>query len=293
MIKESEKSIKPKTILSKKTICMVLGATILLSGSIYYTKISNSDKSNSEIVSRQREYTVTKGDITAGANGAGTLKLELVPHNFSESVVIGELFVKEGQVVKKGDKLASTSEKFLEEPSVLYAEVDGVVLSIKGGVGTTTSSDIPFLEIGESAKVYGEIFVTQNDIIKIEEGQKVILEIGPYEDKKFEGIVKSLNLKPNTEGDTTRYSAIVELNDAEVKLLDGMTVRAQFIIKEVKDVLVLSNKAITLKEGKQFVKVKNQDGTISEVEITTGFSDGKNSEIITGLSDGDTVVTGG
>ncbi|MGL4336089.1 MAG: HlyD family efflux transporter periplasmic adaptor subunit, partial [Turicibacter sp.] len=59
------------------------------------------------------------------------------------------------------------------------------------------------------------------------------------------------------------------------------------------DVLMLSNKAITLKDGKQVVNVKNEDGTVTETEITTGFSDGKNSEIISGLSEGDTVVVGG
>ena len=72
-----------------------------------------------------------------------------------------------------------------------------------------------------------------------------------------------------------------------------MTVSAQFIIKEVKDVIMLSNKAIVLKDGKQFVKLKNEDGSTTEVEIQTGFSDGKNTEITGGLNEGDTVVIGG
>lgn len=41
------------------------------------------------------------------------------------------------------------------------------------------------------------------------------------------------------------------------------------------------------------MQVKQDDGTLKEVEITTGFSDGKISEIVSGLSEGDTVVVGG
>ena len=41
------------------------------------------------------------------------------------------------------------------------------------------------------------------------------------------------------------------------------------------------------------VKIKREDGTIEDVEITTGFSDGRVSEIKNGLSEGDIVVVGG
>ena len=72
-----------------------------------------------------------------------------------------------------------------------------------------------------------------------------------------------------------------------------MTTNAQFILKEVKDVLILSNKSIKLKDGNQVVNVKNEDGTLREVTIQTGFSDGRNSEVLSGLKEGDTVVVGG
>ena len=109
----------------------------------------------------------------------------------------------------------------------------------------------------------------------------------------FEGTVSFINLKPNGQGSSVNYSVMVEISGNDLKLLEGMTVSAQFIVKDVKDVLTLSNKAITLKDGKQFVQVKQDDGTLKEVEITTGFSDGKISEIVSGLSEGDTVVVGG
>ena len=144
--------------------------------------------------------------------------------------------------------------------------------------GATTSLDTPVITIGESDKVLAEINVSQNDITKIEEGQAVYISVSAFQDEKLKGKVKYINLKPNSQGNSITYSVTVEGDKNNLNILHGMTVSTQFIVKEVKDVLMLSNKAITLKDGKQIVNLRQEDGTLKEVEITTGFSDGKNSE---------------
>lgn len=67
----------------------------------------------------------------------------------------------------------------------------------------------------------------------------------------------------------------------------------KFILKRVENVLTLSNKAITLRDGKQIVNVLLPDGSREEREIQTGFSDGRVSEIKSGLADGEIVVIEG
>ncbi|GAA0692001.1 efflux RND transporter periplasmic adaptor subunit [Clostridium cadaveris] len=347
------KNIKKSKMLSKKTLSLIIVGIILATGTGYMSyKTYKSKKAESEFQTRERTYTATKGNIIAGVKGAGTLKLETVKHNFDESVIIGEIFVAEGQVVKSGDKLVSISEKYLKDKldeankalsdaksameqaknanneningsstnntdiktlnaaissaqenvnkinklkksSVLYAKVDGMVSKINNTDGTPTNASGSIVDIGDPSKVTAEIAVSQNDIINVEEGQEVKLQIPTYQDESFTGKVKALNLKPNTQANSTTYSAIVELNATDHKLLEGMTTTAQFIIKEVKDVVMLPNKSISLKDGKQFVKLKNEDGSTTEVNIKTGFSDGKNTEIVEGLNEGDTVVVGG
>lgn len=83
----------------------------------------------------------------------------------------------------------------------------------------------------------------------------------------------------------------VDENDAE--LLEGMGASATIIIKQKKDILTLSNKAIKLKDNKQCVKVRNAEGKVEEREITTGFSDGRISEILSGLNDKEVVISEG
>ena len=79
-----------------------------------------------------------------------------------------------------------------------------------------------------------------------------------------------------------------------------MAASATIISKEKENVLILSNKAITLKDGKQYVNLriedknakKNESGayTLKEIEITTGFSDGRMTEVLSGLSENDVVI---
>jgi len=59
------------------------------------------------------------------------------------------------------------------------------------------------------------------------------------------------------------------------------------------NVLLISNKAIFIEEGKQFVQVKKADGTIEKRPITAGLTNGSQSEVVEGLEAGETVVTSG
>ena len=321
--------IRKLVFKKKKSLTIISLVAILAITAGYFTIKNVDDKNLEEEINRPREYEVTRGNITAGTNGAGIIKFESVDHNFSQSVTIDEIYVKEGQRVSEGDKLVSLSVEEIQkkinelysslkranmelaelevyrlnteinklyelrESPVLYAKVSGVVMSLGGTANSITSPDIPIVVIGNSDKVFAEIVVSQNDINNIEKDQIVTLEVAALQDEKIPGKVSYVNLKPNSEGNSTTYKVIVDVEGKDYGLLEGMTTTAQFILKEVKDVLILSNKAIKLKDGNQVVNVKNEDGTLREVTIQTGFSDGRNSEILSGLKEGDTVVVGG
>lgn len=365
-------------ISSKSIIAIILGGILLVTGVGYtYTKtIKANNEINSEMVSREREYKVEKGDLVAGIDSTGKIKLKQKTQNFEESVTIDEVFVKVGQRINKGDKIASlsttkinekikelnnqlkeinassqqnintqnntsngneqnhvssgstlnnklnqdtkndgidiassnnqidTSSKYeikkqisklekLKKSPVLYAESSGIVFDVGYSAGEETLKEKPVITIAEEGDIFAEIPVSQDDILDIEVGQQVYVWVSAYEGEQFTGKVDFINLKASSESGSSTFSVTVKLDEGDYELLDGMSISSQFIIKELKDVLILSNKAITLKDGKQMVKVRQEDGTLKEKVITTGFSDGKKSEITSGLKEGDTAVVGG
>jgi multidrug efflux pump subunit AcrA (membrane-fusion protein) len=56
-------------------------------------------------------------------------------------------------------------------------------------------------------------------------------------------------------------------------------------------VLLVPNTALLPKGAGRVVQVPNADGTTREVEVQIGLTDGTKTEVVSGLNDGDRVVT--
>lgn len=74
------------------------------------------------------------------------------------------------------------------------------------------------------------------------------------------------------------------------KVKSGMTCAVEFIIKQQKDVVYISNKAVSMIDGSQVVKVKAENGDIEIRNIKTGLTDGKYVEVTEGLNVGETII---
>lgn len=206
--------------------------------------------------------------------------------NQNDAITLAKLDVETAQ--KKVDQLQT-----IKDDPYLYASISGVILSLDASEGSETKPDTPVARIGDPNKKTVSVSVPQSDIGKIKEGQDVEFTLDAFGDTKFTGKVRSRSLVPLKDSNPVSYSVVIEVTPNDTEMLDGMSANATMIIKQQKNVLQLSNKAISVKDGKQVVKMKNEDGTLREMEITTGFSDGKVSEITDGLSEGDVVIVEG
>lgn len=201
--------------------------------------------------------------------------------------------VKNAQAeVDKAKKSLSEAQALLDTP-ILTAETDGIVTAINHLPGEEVPADRAIVVIGNSQKKQVTISVSQEDIASVEIGQSVELRFSSSPETAVAGKVIKKSLLPSDGGDGVSYEVIISLDEDDPELLEGMTCSVKFILKKVPNVLTLANKAITLRDGKQYVTVKLPDGSHEEREIKTGFSDGRISEITDGLSDGDIVVVAG
>lgn len=179
------------------------------------------------------------------------------------------------------------------ESKTLFAQIDGVVMSVGYKTGEEAIPNVPVAQIGNTSKMTATIWVDENDIGNITEGQTIEFNVTAFQDEPVGGKVVSRELIPDAQDTEGRYKVYASIDPNDYELLEGMTCSVKFIVKQIQGVLTLSNKAIILKDGKQFVQMKNEDGSLRELEITTGFSDGRSSEVTSGLSAGDIVVKEG
>ena len=87
---------------------------------------------------------------------------------------------------------------------------------------------------------------------------------------------------------TTTPALLVPNPDGKLSI--GMTTQNTIEINSVKNVLLVPTLTIKKHDGKSFVSVLGADGKASEREITVGLKDSMNTEVKSGLKEGDKVV---
>ena len=169
------------------------------------------------------------------------------------------------------------------------AKYTGKLTSVGYSTGDSLNSSTAIAAYVDTDGVNITVSVAQDDVSNIKVGDNVNIYLSAYEDELFEGTVTSIS--SSSTGDTTvSYPVVVTLSGDVSKVYDGMSSEVTFVSKEVKDVTYVSNKAITTEGTKSYVTLKKADGTTKKTKVVTGFSDGHNVEIKSGLKKGDTVL---
>lgn len=169
------------------------------------------------------------------------------------------------------------------------AKYTGKLTSVGYSKGDSLNSSTAIAAYVDTDGVNISVSVAQDDVSNIKVGDNVNIYLSAYEDELFEGTVTSIS--SSSTGDTTvSYPVVVTLSGDVSKVYDGMSSEVTFVSKEVKDVTYVSNKAITTEGTKSYVTLKKADGTTKKTKVVTGFSDGHNVEIKSGLKKGDTVL---
>lgn len=203
-----------------------------------------------------------------------------------ELKTLDENIAKANRNVQAAQEKVARLEALAREP-VLCAQLDGIVTALNYKAGDTIVDGKPLCVVGELDKITMTVPVSAADIGSVSVGQKVNIYVDAYAEQKFTGTVTERLLVANDNGD---YPVTISVETGGQMLLPGMKAYATIILKEKTDVLTLSNKAITLENGRQHVLVRDENGRLVRKQITTGFSDGRVSEILDGLAEGEVVV---
>lgn len=199
---------------------------------------------------------------------------------------INESIAKASRNVQTAQEKVDRLQELAENP-YLYAELDGIVTALNYKVGDTVVDGKPLCIVGELDEISITVPVGAADIGSVSVGQKVNIYVDAYAEQKFTGTVKERLLVANDNGE---YPVTISIDPDEQLLLPGMKAYATIILKEKTDVLTLSNKAITLENGQQYVLVRDENGELVRKTIVTGFSDGRVSEILDGLAENEVVI---
>ena len=144
--------------------------------------------------------------------------------------------------------------------------------------------------------------IAEGDATKVKAGQTVNFTILSEPDTPISAKLDSIDpgLTTMSQGsysrstDTTSnaiyYYARATVPNPEGKLAIGMTTQNTVEIASADNVLMVPTVAIKTKDGKKFVRVLGANNQASDREIQTGLKDSMNTEVKSGLNEGEKVV---
>ena len=224
-----------------------------------------------------------------------TLSLRRLAYDTAQETYDIALAYLEDEAQEQEEIYADMVQKLEEYSShitgnAICAQYDGVITSVDLEEGDMIQTNDTLVTLYNLEDVTMTVTVAEEDMSDIEVGSLANVSFTAYPDTVFQAEVTEISdAVTDSDGDVT-YEVTATLQGDVTGLFQGMTGEITFITKESRNVLYVSNRAVIRDGVNSYVKIRNQDGHIETVEITTGFSDGVNVEILEGLSEGDVVL---
>ena len=187
-----------------------------------------------------------------------------------------------------------TSGKILENFPV-YATVSGTVSEKLVEQGDYIKQGQPLLKIAKLNTVWANFDVYENQIDLFKKGQEVVITTNAYPNKEFKGKVSFIDPVLDTRTRTVKLRVV--LNNTNDEFKPGMFVEGKIesVSSTKEQLLSIPSTAVLWTGERSVVYLKsNPDEPVFEMqEVKLGNTIGENYEVLSGLQNGDEIVTNG
>lgn len=131
--------------------------------------------------------------------------------------------------------------------------------------------------------------ISEIDVSKVGPGQKATVKLDSIADKTFTGKVLSVDRIGTVTSGVTSYPAVIQFDTEASEILPNMSATANIILETKDDVLLVPSSAVQRQGDQSIVRILKgkQEQTVS---VETGLTSDTQTEILSGLSEGDEVV---
>jgi len=191
--------------------------------------------------------------------------------------------------------------------TVIRSPISGVVVARNVDLGQTVAASFQTPTLFQIAKDLREMqidtSIAEADVGSIKVGQPVAFTVDAFLDQPFAGRVKQIRLNPTIQQNVVTYNVVVAVDNAEGRLLPGMTAHVQITVNRRDDAVRIPNAALRFKPAQADEKEKaprrngptvyRQSGEqLVPLKVRTGISDNFYTELLSGdLKPGDALVT--
>jgi RND family efflux transporter MFP subunit len=169
------------------------------------------------------------------------------------------------------------------------APFDGVIAKTNVEKGDSVSASTAIATLITKQQV-ATISLNEVDAAKVKVGQAATITFDAIDDLDITGEVASVDTLGTVSSGVVSYDVKIVFDVQDSRIKSGMTVNATIIVSSKPDVLLIKSSAVKTQNGASYVEVL-QNSTAQKKTVTVGESNDTMTEITSGLSEGEEVIT--
>lgn len=174
--------------------------------------------------------------------------------------------------------------------TLITAPISGKVSGVTINPGEMAAPGTPLAAINRLDTMQVGVDLTEKDVGRINEGQKVEVLVSAISSEPLEGEVQSVS--PVADPRTKTYRMEVVLPNENGLLKGGMTAEVRVAVAVEEDTVVIPVEAVLTRDGEQVVFVV-EEGLACLRQVTLGLESGENVSVLEGIETGEQVVSRG
>jgi HlyD family secretion protein len=236
--------------------------------------------------------------------GADEIEMAILDANVSVAKANLEAAEREYDRVKDGpdpediilaEARIAAAQATLDQASIT-APFSGAITSVDILPGDLVAPSTLAFRIDHLQNLLVDVSVSEVDINQIAVGQPVTLEFDAILGREYQGEVIEVSPVGVQQQGLVSFEVTIKLIDADEEVRPGLTAAVQIVVRQVKDALLIPNRAVRWVKGEQVIYLASDKDNITEtnleiIPVTLGASSDEFSELIEGdIKEGDLVI---
>ncbi|NOY26927.1 MAG: efflux RND transporter periplasmic adaptor subunit [Oligoflexia bacterium] len=183
--------------------------------------------------------------------------------------------------------------------ATITSPISGTVIERAVEQGQTVNAGLTapklFVIAGDLSHMQILVNVDESDIGRVAPGQAVDFTVQAYDGQHFTGVVRQVRLQSVVEENVVTYSVVVDVDNAQGKLLPGMTAMVDVVVEQARDADCVPNAALRYRPDAELVEpgagdeedgrgkgshhrgrlwIATDSGKLRPLPVTTGLTNG-------------------
>ncbi|MFL9863450.1 efflux RND transporter periplasmic adaptor subunit [Paraburkholderia fungorum] len=174
---------------------------------------------------------------------------------------------------------------------VLSSPETGVVSELNVRDGAMVTPGQTLAKVAGLSTLWLIVEIPESLALSVQPGMTVDAAFAGDPTQRFKGRIREI--LPGISTDSRTLQARLEIDNAAYKLTPGMLMRVRVGAQNAAPRLLVPSEAVIATGKRTVVIVRNGDGRLQPVTVTVGKDTGDETEVLSGLADGDQVVASG